>query len=328
MGGDDELEGFKRSIDLVSFAEAYGFRASGKRGSIVEMRHDDGDRIDITDHEQDGHPVFKSWNHGAAGSVIDFVMHRDRCNLGQARRILRHWTPAYRSPSHHASPAAPKPTPKEPINRPALVDAWRHFRPYAGGYLEARGINAATLATAADRLRLDERGNVAFRHDDLTGLSGWELKNRGFTGFTGGGRKALFALRVGIPQGEAPPRLVVAESALDALSFHQIDPAPALLLSFGGGLSNQQRELLAHVLTKHPAAQILTATDSDAQGEDYAALIRQHRPDALRAPSPRGKDWNDAIRPESPAPPPPQNRAGSPYGDENDRQATTLLLTP
>jgi hypothetical protein len=292
---DEELERFKRSIDLVQFAEAYGFKTVRRRGAFVEMRHEDGDKIDIAPHERDGHPVFKSWNHGKQGSVIDFVMHRENCTLGRARVILRHWTPAYHAPS--ASRPTQPPQQREPLNRPALVEAWRHFRRYEGGYLEARGINAATLATAADRLRLDERGNVAFRHDDLDGLTGWELKNRRFTGFAGGGRKALFALRAGLHRDEPPPRLVVTESALDALSFHQIDPAPALLLSFGGGLSEQQRELLAHVLTKYPAAAVLAATDNDEQGEEYAALVVSIRPDATRAQSPKGKDWNDAIRP-------------------------------
>ncbi|MGZ8245244.1 toprim domain-containing protein [Methylomagnum sp.] len=297
---DEELERFKRSIDLVNFAEAYGFRIIRRRGPIVEMRHEqDGDRIDITLHEADGHPVFKSWNQAAQGSIIDFVMHRDRCTLGKARVILRHWTPAY-LPSARSSPA-PRPAPREPLNRVALAATWRGFRPYAGGYLEARGLSAATLATASDRVKLDERGNVAFRHDDLEGLSGWEIKNRGFQGFATGGKKALFALRVGFPKGEAPPRLVVTESALDALSFHQYDSAPALLLSFGGGLSNDQRALLAHVLTKYPAAAVLAATDSDEQGDLYAATIAAIRPDAIRAKSPTGKDWNDSIRP-APAP--------------------------
>jgi hypothetical protein len=300
---DEELESFKRSVDLKSLAEAYGFRVVRKRkgGAIVEMRHEDGEKIDIADHAKDGHPVFKSWNHGAQGSVIDFVMHRDRCNLGQARKTLRHWTPAYAPVTRHGSIAPPRPAP-EPFNRYALAALWRNMRPYAGGYLESRGIAPATVAGFSDRVRIDERGNVAFRHDDREGLTGWELKNRGFTGFASGGRKGLFALRVGYGRDEAPPRVVVTESALDALSFHQLDPAPALLLSFGGGLSEPQRELLAHVLTKYPAAAIFAATDSDDQGEEYAALIRQHRPDALRAKSPTGKDWNDAIRPASPAP--------------------------
>ena len=91
-------------------------------------------------------------------------------------------------------------------------------------------------------------------------------------------------------------RLVVVESALDAMSFYQHDQTPALVLSFGGGLSPEQGELLHHVLTKYPAAEIVTATDADEQGEAFAALILSHRTDARRARPPTGKDWNDALR--------------------------------
>ena len=110
---------------------------------------------------------------------------------------------------------------------------------------------------------------------------------------------------LGLPRRDAqrchPPRLIVAESAIDAMSYYQHDPAPALVLSFGGEMSPEQPELLRHVLTKYPAAQIVTATDADAQGDDYAALIEAVRPDAVRARPLTGKDWNETLR-TSPAP--------------------------
>jgi phage/plasmid primase-like uncharacterized protein len=72
------------------------------------------------------------------------------------------------------------------------------------------------------------------------------------------------------------------------------------LLSFGGGLSPEQEELLGQVLTKYPAAKIVTATDNDEQGEVFAATIAAIRPDAIRARPPTGKDWNDVIKPRAP----------------------------
>lgn len=179
------------------------------------------------------------------------------------------------------------------------------MRPIAGTTCKAGELSAATLAAVADRIRTDERGNVAFRHDDREGLTGWELKNRRFTGFAEGGRKALFALRTGHTPKEDPPRVVVAESALDALSFWQLNPAPALLLSFGGGMSHEQENLLRHVLAKYPSAEVLTATDADEQGDHYAAKIATMRPDAIRAKPTTGKDWNDALR-ATPATQPPK----------------------
>ena len=228
----------------------------------------------------------------ASGSVIDFVMHRQGGSLGYIRKALRAYAPSSFPTTHPA--AIPKPRPIS-YDRAALVAQWHRFTPYRGNHLQTRGLNAATVRATNERLRADERGNVLFRHDDRNGLTGWEIKNLGFTGFSAGGRKALFAVRIGIPPKTEPPRVVVTESAIDALSYYQLHPAPALLLSFGGGLSLEQKELLRHVLTKYPAASVVTATDNDDQGEAFAAILATIRPDAVRARSPIGKDWNDSI---------------------------------
>lgn len=296
MAGDPELERFK-ALNLGELAASYGYaidRRESSRSSLV-MRHADGDKIIIATGE-DGHAVFFSVHADASGSVIDFVMHRQGGSLGYARKTLRAYVPSSFPTAHPA--AIPKPRPI-PHDRAVLVAQWHRFAPYRGGYLEGRGLTAATVNVAADRIRADERGNVVFRHDDREGLTGWEVKNRGFTGFAAGGRKALFALRVDVPASAAPPRVVVAESAIDALSYHQRNPAPALLLSFGGGLSPEQEELLRQVLTQYPAAGIVTATDNDDQGEAFAATIAAIRPDAIRARPPTGKDWNDVIKPRA-----------------------------
>jgi hypothetical protein len=297
---DPELESFK-GLNLGELATAYGYaldRKESSRASLV-MRHTDGDKIVIATGE-DGHAVFFSVHAEASGSVIDFVMHREQCNLGTARVHLRRLAPSS-FPTAHRSPL-PKPRPI-PHDRAALVAQWHRLPPYRGEYLQRRGLTAATLDAAADRLRTDKRGNVLFRHDDRDGLTGWEVKNRGFTGFAGGGTKALFAVRAGCPPKADPPRVVIAESALDALSFWQMHPAPALLLSFGGNFTTEQEELLRHVLTKYPAAEVVTATDADDQGDAYAAKIAALRPDATRARPTTGKDWNDALKPSAPASP-------------------------
>ena len=151
------------------------------------MRHTDGDKIIIATGE-DGHAVFFSVHTNASGSVIDFIMFREGGNLGYARKTLRAYIP---SPFPTAqAPNIPKPNPIA-HDRAALIAQWHRHRPYAGGYLESRGLTAATLAAFAERIRTDERGNTVFQHNDREGLTGWEVKNKGFTGFASGGRKVL-----------------------------------------------------------------------------------------------------------------------------------------
>ena len=293
MSRADELESFK-SLNLIELAASYGYqldRHESSRSSFV-MRHADSDKIIIATGE-DGHGIFFSVKANASGSVIDFVIYRQGGNLGHARKTLRAYNPSSFPTATTANLQKPKPIPRD---RAALIGQWHKMRPYSGGYLESRGLTTGTINAATDRIRLDERGNVLFRHDDRDGLTGWEVKNSGFTGFAAGGRKALFGFRVGVEPKAEPPRIVIAESALDALSHYQLNPSPALFLSFGGGLSPEQETLLRHVLSQYPTAEIITATDNDSQGETFAALIQSYRPDASRAKSPKGKDWNDAVR--------------------------------
>lgn len=293
MVKDAELERFK-ALNLAELAVSYGYALEPRessRSSLV-MSHIDSDKIIIATSE-DGHGIFFSVKTSASGSVIDFVRHRRGGNLGHARQTLRAYNPPP-FPTAHA-PAISKPFPIA-RDRAALAVHWHQLPPYTGGYLESRRLNAATLAAFADRIRTDERGNTVFRHDDREGLTGWEAKNRGFTGFAAGGKKALFAVRVGIAPAAHPPRLVIAESAIDAMSYYQHDPAPALVLSFSGGWSAQQVALLRQVLTQYPAAEIVIATDADAEGDRYAASIQTVRPGAVRARPLTGKDWNETLQ--------------------------------
>lgn len=291
-----ELARLKETLRIEDIALRYGYVRDPQKSSKANpvLRHPDGHEIIISTAD---HDVFFSRNGKGRGqgSVLDFVMEREGCTFRDAVHILQSISP---SPFFPTANPAPRKPPAPPFDRAALLAQWKAFAPYRGGYLESRGLTAATIAAAAHRIRIDERRNVVFRHNDREGLTGWEKKNRNFTGYAEGGRKALFAARAGVSATEAPPRLVVAESALDALSFYQIDPAPALLLSFAGGISlDLQEPLLRHVLTTYPAAEVVTATDNDAQGELYAATIAAIRPNAVRARPPAGKDWNDVIRP-------------------------------
>ncbi|MEO5347645.1 MAG: DUF3991 and toprim domain-containing protein [Magnetococcus sp. YQC-9] len=294
----DELERFKIELQLAEIAVGYGYaldKRESSRASLVMRRASDGDKI-VVATAPDGHGVYFSVRDtGDNGSVIDFVMRRDGVSLGGARKVLRPWLSASSSPTASRPFPIPKPAPM-PRDQVALIAQWYRLIPYRGGYLEGRGIMPNTVTAFADHVRIDARGNVAFRHNDRSGVTGWELKNKGFTGFSSGGRKALFACRIGTTHPAPHPRIVIAESAIDVMSFYQFNSAPGLFVSFAGALSPDQRTLLADVLTRYPDAEILTATDTDPDGEGFAALIQSLRPDARRARAPEGKDWNDALR--------------------------------
>jgi hypothetical protein len=92
-----------------------------------------------------------------------------------------------------------------------------------------------------------------------------------------------------------PSRIVVAESAIDAMSYAQLSKKPGLYVSFAGGLSGAQFQQLKDLLARYPSAKVIAATDNDKQGDKYAGIIAAIRPDAERARPTIGNDWNETL---------------------------------
>jgi Toprim-like/Protein of unknown function (DUF3991) len=293
MFSKEEIERIKRETSLPELAASYGYAMDEKascRTSLV-MRHH-GNKIIVATGE-DRHGIFFDVHGSASGSVIDFVMWQEGVNFGKACQTLSERITAPRLSLR--TPARTFATPP-PItrDRAGVVLAWERMKPYKPGYLEERGLHPRTLARFAGCIRTDERNNACFLHQDDNGISGYEVKNKGFTGFAGGGTKALFTCRVGEQAGD-PLMIAIAEIAIDIMSYYQLHPADGLYVSIGGAMSPEQQAQLAALLTRHPQAVVIIATDKDKDGEKYADFIRTVRPDADRAEPPIGKDWNDSL---------------------------------
>jgi Protein of unknown function (DUF3991)/Toprim-like len=314
MGWDDELENFKRSIDLREYAAGLGYMLDRKdswRGSAVMRRV--SDKIVIKLNGTGHYVYFSVLDDQDNGSIIDFVQRRKRLNLGEVRKELRQWLgrPAAVLGSEQALPLFPRlETTSKDLNRVEMEyrrmqDAPRH------AYLEReRGLSPALLASTrfAGRIRIDERGNAVFPHFDREGLCGYELKNRGFTGFAKGGEKGLWFSRTW----QRDERLVFAESAIDALSYAQQFPnANARYASIGGAPNPKQPGLIKMSVLKMAAgAEIIAAMDNDDSGRDLTEVIREAviesgRDDVsfrVHLPVTPDADWNDTLKMQPPFP--------------------------
>lgn len=316
---DSELDEFKRHIDLRAYAAAHGYRLDRKessRGSSV-MRHPaSNDKIIV---KRDGRAyLWFSVRTDTGGTIIDFVMHLRKRNLGEVRKELRPWL-------GKASSLLPRFTPLD-ITR---VDSAKVAARYAAmadvssghPYLEReRALPVAVLGLRrfAGRIKIDgEHGNAVFPHFDGDGLCGYELKNLGFTGFSAGGTKGLWLSHEFVDD----ERLVVCESAIDALSFAALFGANRTrFASIGGNPNPGQPALLEAAIARLPAcAEVVSAMDADDDGRKLGAMLRQAfdaagRTDlSFRVQEPVGfKDFNDQLRgsrslaalPGSPAPGP------------------------
>ena len=301
---DIEIEAFKRDIDLVAFSVSKGYRLDRRESSQSSkvLRHDGtGDKL-VVSRARDGHwQYFSVRSPDDNGTIIDFVQKREHKSLGEVRRELRDWTQTW-------PPQLPARLPMlltTPDRAAVALEVKRASTPDSHAYLESRGISRDTLAHPRFRgtwlLAAGPHGNAIFPHHDAQGLSGFEVKNYGFTGFSKGGRKGMWSSRAA----PGDQRLIVTESAIDALSYHQVQPQlNARYVSFAGEQNPQQPILLDRVISEMPAgSRIVAATDNDKAGHDFAARIRDlsakhsHVTFERHAPS-MGKDWNDHLRAE------------------------------
>lgn len=132
---------------------------------------------------------------------------------------------------------------------------------------EDRRIPPTLLASPrfAGAIRTDARGNVVFPHHDERGLCGFEIKNRGFTGFAQGGTKALWMSALE----DGDNRLVIAETAIDALSYAAIRGfEDSRFASIAGQMNPAQPGLLiAAMRALPPTARVVLAFDNDDGGD-------------------------------------------------------------
>jgi hypothetical protein len=178
-------------------------------------------------------------------------------------------------------------------------------------YLEQdRCVPAAVLLSPrfVGRIRLDFRGNTVFPHFDAVGLCGYEIKNRGFTGFAAGGQKGLWFSQTR----RDDRRLILTESAIDALSHAALFPDAedrTRYASLGGKPSTRQMGLLQTTIAELPEeAEIVAAFDADPAGRRLADEIRQvvvtvasrmERSELIfksHLPTQEGEDWNIVLQ--------------------------------
>jgi Toprim-like/Protein of unknown function (DUF3991) len=306
----EELEDFKARINLSEYAAACGYRLDRKassRNSAVMVRSP-GDKIIIA-LGADRHWIYFSVGEDRdSGSIADFVQNRQGGTLGDVRKELRPWlegrSPGLLRPGPEAFLPTLEPSSKDLIQVRARYEA---MKPIEDGhpYLEnERRIRAEVFCNPRffGRIRTDNHQNAVFPHWNQDGLCGYEIKNRNFTGFAPGGEKGLWGSRTSPDD----TRLVIAETAIDALSYFVLKHPPgARYISTAGALNPVQPTLILSAMNKlPPRSVVILAMDNDNGGAQLAAKISTifGQIDAgmcvleTDLPPTPGQDWNDVLQ--------------------------------
>ncbi|VEP14185.1 conserved hypothetical protein [Hyella patelloides LEGE 07179] len=300
-----ELEFFKTQINLAEYAQSQGYQYIGKtssRNSAV-LRHSNGDKV-IVATDTDGHGIYFSVrDDNDNGTIIDFIQNRRNSNLGGVRKELRNWLEVPTPQSSKFTPVdKPQPITKD---RYLVIKAASKFQiAEEHPYLEQRGIQRFIQKSVrfAGKIAIDERGNAIFPHYDRDGLTGYSVKNTNFTGFSSGGTKTLWQSN----QSEKDRSLVITESAIDAMSYHQLfgkENPHTRYIATSGTMSNYQLELIKTAMAEITklGGEIVIATDNDEMGNKIAKTLVKVAPESsqiYRHQPQHSKDWNEVVEKE------------------------------
>ncbi|PSJ62754.1 DUF3991 and toprim domain-containing protein [Pseudaminobacter soli (ex Li et al. 2025)] len=290
-----EVEHLKERVSCAAILERAGFAVDVKESTRRAVKYRRGDAIIIVIH------AGKGWFDplsDAKGDVFSLIQLLEGVAFGEALARAAElvgiaatepaWTRVQRQRERDVS----------------IADRWQNRRkPWPGSatwrYLrDERFLPEAMLQAAVrqDRLREGPNGSMWAAHVDANGVvTGWEERGPEWRGFSTGGAKMLF--RFGAPDGL---RLCVTEAAIDAMSLAAFEGLRqgSLYLSTGGGWSPTTGAAL-RLLATRPGAQLVAATDANAQGETFAGRIRAIAEEAVCdwfRLTPPAEDWNDAMK--------------------------------
>lgn len=305
-----ELQAFKSRIRLVDYAIAQGFKIDEKASSTnsVILRRETGEKI-VVRPATDGHDVYFSPDNSLkSGTVIDFVQQYHQINLGQARKILREFLRTGDRvsrrkkfniilPDHLSLKAKQNKRQKKP--KSFDISGLRVLK--SNSYLEDdRGISSQIIQSDRfeGQIQIDERNNVIFPNRDGENITGYELRNFNFKGFAAGGKKSLWRSN----QKQNDRLLVITESPIDALSYHQLKGDNSTrYIATGGTFSQAQAELIKAEIEAifQQDGSVIIATDNDEAGDKLAegiAKLSRSKPFFYRRRlKPKLKDWNEDL---------------------------------
>ncbi len=303
----DELEEFKSRINLCEYATSIGYvidaKQSGQTSAV--LKHPNGDKLVVARGANRHWKYFNVHDDRDQGTIIDFIQLRDRCSIGEVRKRLREWVGKDLSVATREYQAAELIPAQHDLKQ--VLDNWNKATSIKGlqEYLERERhipnhvLNAPLFK---DRIRVDHRKNVLFVHYNQTGICGYEVKNRGFTGFSPGGVKGAFCSRPHKNDNE----LIICETAIDLLSYATLFGTDRKrFISTAGQISPLQQSLLLRAAERMPPlSKIVLAMDNDEAGQKLAQKISgslqsaelSNKQIVYQLPTNEGEDWNDVLR--------------------------------
>lgn len=299
-----DFTAFRQSINLIQYAATQGYEIDRKKStkSSAALRHASGDKI-IVSRRNGCWVYFSVHDDGDNGTIINFIERRTSKTIGEIGQELSAWLGGGETlPSPAGCPVAIE---EHRPDRARVKAVFRKARPsFAHPYLvQERKIPEKILNSFRFRGRIyvDHYGNALFPHYDREGLCGLEIKNIDKSVLVRGSIKGLWT-----SCWKATDRtLVIAEVAIDAISYHALHPqTDTVYAAVSGAMGAKQYGDLLYFIRKIPNLEtIILAMDNDKGGDSIAAKLEAFLKErgfggkiVRRSPERRGEDWNDVLK--------------------------------
>jgi hypothetical protein len=275
---------YKNRVPILQVAENLGGYKKHFKSSRLRPQITNGEEILLLTNSMP--QLYRNQkNDNDKGTVIDFVKNRlDRFNVSgrsEAEKINQVLS-GFLGVDYNFETQLGKISKTEEIKKFSLRE-FSQTKPTVFNlpYLtEARALSAETIEKFLPYITLvgsqkSNFKNIGFPYSlpsEPDKITGFELRNYGFKGFSAGGDKVNSVWLANLSVSKAITKdIYFAESAIDAMSFYDLnkstkDFSRAMFVSTGGAITNQQ---IRGVINEFPQANIHTLFDNDRAGQLY-----------------------------------------------------------
>ena len=300
-----ELNNFKEKINLSEFAASYGYVKDKNKSTKSSVFMKNGtDKIVIAKSEVNHYIYFSLDDEKDNGTIIDFIQKRSSKSLGNIRNSLRVWLGFSKRPKVNPDSFSRSIdiTLKNTAEILAQIYNFRQIKKddSAFKYLnEYRDIHQKTLQNKRffSKIFTDEFNNACFPHFYGKKMSGWEMKNKKYTGFVKAGKKAIWFSN----REDTDKNIIVTESSIDALSHACLFPEyvkNSWYISTAGSFGQTTKKMLDAAFQKQVWDKIILAFDNDKQGRAFNERVSKlimERAGQCEIQTPNLKDWNEDL---------------------------------
>lgn len=300
------FQDFRSEISIIDLARSIGYHQDVSKGNKwpVLVNEYNGDKIIIVNPQSSSNQgYFNPNNDKDKGTLINFIKNR----LGHdftKEQLQSESSNINKILYDFQNLSLPEYSSYQQMEQIQSSFSTSGLQPLAEpDYLISRGITKDVLFSAAFNGRIFNSStggfaNIAFPFYDIQEkVVGIELRNADYKKFVTGSLRGNSIWHSNIPP--ILNRIVIAESVIDALSYHQLKHSEnTLYVSIGGALGIGQIECIKSLKNNTSnTVQLISAVDNDKEGLKYNdKLVTTLEPDKLTIDKPISKDYNEDLQ--------------------------------